>query len=200
MGSAGAAVAVGSAGAADATTPSDAADASAPLGLPGPFPHSRAPLSWDDFFIALCFLAAQRSRDPNTQVGAVVVNDQHVVVGLGYNGFPRGVPDGALPWAREAPPGGSSLDTKYPYVVHAEVNAVLNTASSARGCVLFVALFPCAECAKVIIQSGIVEVVYADDKYAGVETFVASRRLLALAGVRVRHHAPAAAEITLKFR
>ena len=112
-------------------------------------------LSWDDYFMGLAHLSAMRSKDPSTQVGAAIVNPQHRVIGIGYNGFPFGCDDDVFPWARE----GKSNDTKYPYVVHAELNAILNCSQSCRGCTLYVSLFPCNECAKAIIQSGITKIV-----------------------------------------
>ena len=108
-------------------------------------------LSWDEYFMAVALLSAQRSKDPNTQVGACVANDQNKIVGVGYNGFPWGCSDDELPWSRE----GDYLDTKYPYVCHAELNAVLNSITTdLRNCRIYVGLFPCNECTKVIIQSG----------------------------------------------
>ena len=118
-------------------------------------------LSWDDYFTAVAFLSARRSKDPNTQVGCCIVDSNKCIVGIGYNGFPRGCSDEHLPWARVA---DSELHKKYPYVVHAEVNAILNKGSKdVKGASLYVALFPCCECAKVIIQAGIKEVVYLSD-------------------------------------
>ena len=118
-------------------------------------------LSWDDYFTAVAFLSARRSKDPNTQVGCCIVDSNKCIVGIGYNGFPRGCSDEHLPWARVAE---SELHKKYSYVVHAEINAILNKGSKdVKGASLYVALFPCCECAKVIIQAGIKEVVYLSD-------------------------------------
>ncbi len=140
-------------------------------------------LSWDEYFMAVAILSGHRSKDPNTQVGACVANSQNKIVGVGYNGFPWGCSDDELPWARE----GDFLDTKYPYVCHAELNAVLNSITyDLRDCRLYVALFPCNECTKVIIQSGIREIIYGCDKYAGPESDVAAKRLLSAAGVKTR--------------
>lgn len=140
-------------------------------------------LSWDEYFMAVSLLSANRSKDPNTQVGACIVDSSNKIVGVGYNGFPRGCSDDDLPWARE----GEFLDTKYPYVCHAELNAVLNAISrDLSGCRIFVALFPCNECAKVIIQSGISEVIYFDDKYDGTDADKAAKRMFEGAGVKLR--------------
>lgn len=140
---------------------------------------------------------AMRSKDPNTQVGACIVDPELRIVGIGYNGFPRGCSDDVLPWNREGPSG---LHTKYPWVVHAEANAILNrNAMSLKGCVVYVKLFPCNECAKLIIQSGIAEVVYFSDKYKGVEHMIASRRMLEMAGVRLREHRPAFERLEIRF-
>ena len=115
-------------------------------------------LSWDDYFMSIAFLSAMRSKDPSTQVGACIVNNENKIVGIGYNGFPRGCDDDKLPWSRI---GNTSLDTKYPYVCHAEMNAILNkNEANITGSRMYVALFPCNECAKLIIQSGIKEIIY----------------------------------------
>ena len=140
-------------------------------------------LSWDEYFMAVAMLSGMRSKDPNTQVGACVANSQNKIVGVGYNGFPWGCSDDELPWART----GDLLDTKYPYVCHAELNAIMNKNSAdVKGCKMFVALFPCNECAKLIIQSGLAEVVYVSDKYHDKPEMIASRRLLDMAGVKHR--------------
>lgn len=138
-------------------------------------------LSWDQYFMAMAHLAAFRSKDPNTQVGACIVNPQKRVVGLGYNGFPRGCQDDCYPWERE----GDFLDTKYPYVVHAELNAILNSIQNLAGCTIYVSLFPCHECAKAIIQSGISRVIYESDKYNGTEDNTASKRMFYSAGIEL---------------
>lgn len=132
-------------------------------------------LTWDEYFMAVALLSAQRSKDPSTQVGACVANSQNKIVGVGYNGFPWGCSDDELPWSRE----GDFLQTKYPYVCHAELNAVLNSISrDLRGCRIYVGLFPCNECTKVIIQSGIEEIIYLSDKYAETDAVRASKRML----------------------
>lgn len=136
-------------------------------------------LSWDQYFMAMAHLAAFRSKDPNTQVGACIVNRQKRVVGLGYNGFPKGCSDDSYSWERE----GEFLQTKYPYVVHAELNAILNSIQNLEGCTLYVSLFPCNECAKAIIQSGIVRVVYESDKYKGSKENLASKHMFDDTGV-----------------
>jgi dCMP deaminase len=127
-------------------------------------------------------LSAMRSKDPKTQVGACIVNQKKRIIGIGYNGFPVGVEDDAFPWDKN----DEWLDSKYPYVVHAEPNAILNATVSLEGATLFVTLFPCNECAKLIIQSGIKEVVFLKDKYHDQESFVASRRMFNAANVKMR--------------
>lgn len=136
-------------------------------------------LTWDQYFISMAHLSAMRSKDPNTRVGACIVNPQKRVVGLGYNGFPMGCSDTKYSWERE----GDFLETKYPYVVHAELNAILNSIQNLAGCTMYVSLFPCNECAKAIIQSGIKTVVYEDDKYDGSPENMASKRMFLDAGV-----------------
>lgn len=140
-------------------------------------------LSWDEYFMSVAHLSAMRSKDPNTQVGACIVNPDKRVVGLGYNGFPRGCDDDVFPWQRD----GSFLETKYPYVVHAELNAILNSIQDLKGCTIYVSLFPCNECAKAIIQSGIRCVVYESDKYKGTEENIASKKMFRDAGVELVH-------------
>ena len=142
----------------------------------------RKVLNWDEYFMSLAHLSAVRSKDPSTQVGAVIVDSNNRVVGLGYNGFPRGCDDNKFPWERE----GEYLDTKYAYVVHAELNAILNANKLIENCRLYVSLFPCNECSKSIIQSGIKEIIYESDKYKDLDQFKASKKMLEAAGVKLR--------------
>jgi dCMP deaminase len=133
--------------------------------------------------MGVALLSAKRSKDPSTQVGACIVNQQKKIVGVGYNGFPTGCSDEDLPWNRE----GSFLETKYPYICHAELNAILNSISrDLNGCTIYVALFPCNECAKAIIQAGISEVVYLSDKYKDTDADKSSRIMFNQAGVKLR--------------
>jgi len=141
-------------------------------------------LSWDECFMRIAKIIAQRSKDPNTQNGATVVNQENVVLGLGYNGWPRGIDNDKLPWERE----GKLSDTKYAYVVHAEENAVYNASKSTEKCKIYCTLFPCNECAKTIIQNGITEVIYESDKYHDSDICLASRKLFDLAGVKYRQY------------
>ena len=136
-------------------------------------------ISWDEYFMGIAMLAARRSKDPNTQVGACIVSKDNIIISTGYNGMPKGCSDDEYSWEREG------ADTKYPYVVHAELNAILNAnGRDLRGSRLFVALFPCNECAKAIIQSGVKEVLYLSDKYADSMSTLASKRMFAAAGVK----------------
>ncbi len=144
----------------------------------------REAISWDECFLRMAHLIAQRSKDPSTQVGAVIVDTNHVVVGLGYNGFPRGIESDAFPWDRE----GSYENTKYAYICHAEENAVYNANTSTRGCKIYGTLFPCNECAKMLIQNGIVEVIYESDKYHELPEYIASRRMLDAAKITYRKY------------
>uniref|UniRef100_A0A0D9V633 dCMP deaminase n=1 Tax=Leersia perrieri TaxID=77586 RepID=A0A0D9V633_9ORYZ len=157
-------------------------------------------ISWDDYFMAIAFLSAERSKDPNRQVGACLVSQEGIILGIGYNGFPRGCSDSKLPWAKKSA-RGDPLETKYPYVVHAEVNAILNTNhASAAGQKLYVTMFPCNECAKIIIQSGVSEVIYFVEKRINSDhVYVASHKLLSMAGVKVRKHQPQMSQIPIKF-
>lgn len=159
-------------------------------------------LSWDDYFMAIAFLSAERSKDPNRQVGACLVSQDGIILGIGYNGFPRGCSDDKLPWSKKSK-NGDPLETKYPYVCHAEVNCILNTNhASAAGQKLYVTMFPCNECAKVIIQSGVAEVIYFVEKSLDNSNviYVASHKLLSMAGIKVRRHQPRMNQILLRFR
>ena len=151
-------------------------------------------ISWDEYFMGIAMLAAKRSKDPNTQVGACIVSMDNIIISTGYNGMPKGCSDDEYPWERE----GS--ETKYPYVVHAELNAILNAnGRDLRNSRIYVALFPCNECAKAIIQSGIKEVVYLPDKYAGTPGNIASKRMLDAAGVKYTRLRPETKAITLSL-
>lgn len=153
-------------------------------------------LNWDEYFMAAALLASRRSKDPSTQVGACVANEENKIVGVGYNGFPRGCSDDVLPWKRE----GDPLETKYPYVCHAELNAVLNSnQTNLTGCRLYVVLFPCNECTKVIIQSGIKEIIYISDKYADTDSVKASKYMLKIAGVKIRRFESERREVRLSY-
>lgn len=147
---------------------------------------SKLVLNWDETFMQMAHLMAKRSKDPSTQNGAVIADENHVVLGLGYNGWPRGIDNDALPWDRE----GDYADIKYTYVVHAEINAIFNAHKDIRGATLYCTLFPCNECAQAMIQTGIKEIVYNWDKYHDDKIWVASRKLLDLAGVKYRQYNP----------
>lgn len=151
-------------------------------------------ISWDEYFMGVAMLAARRSKDPNTQVGACIVSQDNIILSTGYNGMPKGCSDDEYPWDREGE------QTKYPYVVHAELNAILNAnGRSLQNSRLFVALFPCNECAKAIIQSGVKEVLYLSDKYSDSMATLASKRMLTSAGVKYTQLRPSLDSITLDF-
>lgn len=154
-------------------------------------------LKWNDYFMAMAFLAAKRSKDPSTQVGACIVNKDKKIIGLGYNGFPTNCSDDEFPWGKNTE---NPIQSKYLYVVHAEVNAVLNKmASDVKNCTLFVALFPCNECAKVIIQSGIKEIFYLSDKHAHKPEVIASKRMLDAAGIKCIQYKPTCQRLIIDF-
>lgn len=142
-------------------------------------------LKWDEYFMGVALLSAQRSKDMGTQVGACIVNDENKILSVGYNGMPIGCNDDDMPWERE----GEPLETKYFYVCHAELNAILNNDSgSLKDARIYVTLFPCNECTKAIIQSGIKEIVYLSDKYAHTDAVIASKRMLDMSGVKYRQY------------
>ena len=139
-------------------------------------------LNWDEYFMGLAHLSAKRSKDPNTAVGAAIVDENHRVVSVGYNGFPKGCSDEEFPWERD---GEDELATKYPFVTHSELNAILNyRGGSLVGAKIYVSLFPCNECAKAIIQAGIKTVVFDSDKYSTSASTRASKKMFDAAGVR----------------
>ncbi|MGM9969507.1 MAG: deoxycytidylate deaminase [Anaeroplasma sp.] len=140
-------------------------------------------ISWDEYFMGVAILSAKRSKDPSTQVGACVVNQDKRIIGIGYNGFPKGCNDDEYPWGKS---DDDKLNTKYPYVVHAEANAILNSTTSLKNATIYVTLFPCNECAKLIIQSGVKQIVYMCDKYRSTESNIASRKMLDSAGITYR--------------
>ena len=154
-------------------------------------------ISWDEYFMGIAMLAAKRSKDPNTQVGACIVSKDNIIISTGYNGMPKGCSDDEFPWERS---GEEEIETKYPYVVHAELNAILNSnGRDLRGSRIYVALFPCNECAKAIIQSGIKEVIYLSDKYTGTMGNLASKRMLLAAGVNFTRMETDLDQLTLNF-
>ena len=154
-------------------------------------------INWDEYFMGIAMLAARRSKDPNTQVGACIVSDDNIIISTGYNGMPKGCSDDVFPWDRK---GENEAETKYPYVVHAELNAILNASGrDLRGSRIYVALFPCNECAKAIIQCGIKEVIYLSDKYHDTMLNLVSKRMLSAAGVKFTQMQTTVESITLDF-
>ncbi|MBR6316325.1 MAG: dCMP deaminase family protein [Lachnospiraceae bacterium] len=153
-------------------------------------------ISWDEYFMGVSKLSGFRSKDPNTQVGACIVGKDNRILSMGYNGFPNGCPDEDFPWARE----GEELETKYPYVTHGELNAILNyRGGSLEGTKLYVSLFPCNECAKAIIQAGIKTVVYDSDKYNGTPSNIAAKKMFDAAGVTYYQYQRAGRKIELNL-
>lgn len=154
-------------------------------------------ISWDEYFMGVAQLSGMRSKDPNSQVGACIVSQENKILSMGYNGFPNGCSDEMFPWARE---GKTELDTKYPFVTHSELNAILNyRGGSLEGTKLYVSLFPCNECAKAIIQAGIRTVIYDSDKYKGTPSNVASKRMFDAAGVKYVPYRRAGRKVELEL-
>ncbi len=153
-------------------------------------------ISWDEYFMGVAKLSGLRSKDPSTQVGACIVSSDNKILSMGYNGFPMGCSDDIFPWDKT----GEEEETKYPYVTHSELNAILNyRGGSLAGARLYVSLFPCNECAKAIIQSGIKEIVYECDKYAQQVSVRASKRMLDAAGVVYRRYEPTGRAVTVEL-
>ena len=153
-------------------------------------------ISWDQYFMGIALMSAHRSKDPNTQVGACIVDQNNKILSIGYNGMPRGCNDDDMPWERE----GEVLDTKYAYVCHAELNAILNySGGSLEGAKVYVTLFPCNECAKAIIQCGIKEIIYKSDKYMDSAATIASKRMFDMAGVKYRQYVSGDRNLVIKL-
>ncbi|MBE5967173.1 MAG: dCMP deaminase family protein [Lachnospiraceae bacterium] len=153
-------------------------------------------LKWDEYFMGIALLSTERSKDPSTSVGACIVSEDNKILSVGYNGMPNGCSDDEYPWERE----GRNLDTKYFFVCHAELNAILNyTGSQMKGARIYTTLFPCNECTKAIIQKGIKEIIYMNDKYANTDAVIASKRMLNSASVKYRLYQPIGKDITLSL-
>lgn len=153
-------------------------------------------INWDEYFMGIAKLSAERSKDPNTQVGACIVDENHHIISLGYNGAPMRYPDDLIPWDKRE---GNQFETKYVYSCHSELNAILNSPVSVRGMTLYVTLFPCHECAKAIVQAGIKNVIYESDKYEGTDSNIVSKRILDTCGIKYKKYQPTGKEITLKL-
>ncbi|MCH4154166.1 MAG: dCMP deaminase family protein [Saccharofermentans sp.] len=151
-------------------------------------------ISWNEYFMGVATMASKRSKDPNTQVGACIVDGDNYIVSVGYNGMPLGCSDAEFPWERE----GDTLDTKYAFVTHAELNAILNSKTAdLAGSTIYVTLFPCNECTKALIQKRIGKVIYLDDKYHDSDSSKAARRMMDAAGVKYEKYNKTGREITL---
>lgn len=152
-------------------------------------------ISWDEYFMGVAILSTHRSKDPNTQVGACIVNDENKIVSIGYNGTPRGLNDNEMPWNRD----GDFINSKYAYVCHSELNAILNYNGSLKDTRIYVTLFPCNECAKAIVQAGIKEIIYLSDKYDGTESNIVSKKILDTVGIKYRKYEPTNKKITIEL-
>lgn len=153
-------------------------------------------ISWDEYFMGVAMLSGMRSKDPNTQVGACIVSQDNKILSMGYNGFPKGCSDDEFPWRRD----GDPLENKYFYTTHSELNAILNfRGGSLEGAKLYVSLFPCNECAKAIIQSGIKTVIYDSDKYEAMPSTIASKRMLKAAGVEFYRYEHSGREVKMNL-
>lgn len=153
-------------------------------------------INWDEYFMGIAMLSGERSKDPNSQVGACIVSQDNKILSMGYNGFPIGCSDDKISWERE----GKFTETKYPYVCHAELNAILNyTGSSLRGSKAYVTLFPCNECAKAIIQCGIKDVIYMSDKYADTDSVKVSKKMFDMCNVKYTQYKPTGKKIELNL-
>lgn len=152
-------------------------------------------ISWDEYFMGVAMISAMRSKDPNSQIGACIVNEKNHIVATGYNGFPIGCSDEEFPWARK----GEKLDTKYLYVVHAEANAITNATVTLDNCKIYLSMYPCNECTKLIIQSRIKEVIYISDKYSHLDEYKAAKKMLKIAGIKTRQFIPKHKHLIIDF-
>ena len=154
-------------------------------------------LSWDQYFMGIAILSAMRSKDPNTSVGACIVGSNNKILSVGYNGMPLGCSDDEYPWERD---GENPLDTKYLYVCHAELNALLNySGTSLQNARIYTTLFPCNDCTKALIQSGIKEVIYGEDKYADTPSVIAAKRMMKSAGIQFRKYEKAKKDVHISL-
>ena len=153
-------------------------------------------ISWGDYFMGIAILSSMRSKDPNTQVGCCIVDNDNRIISIGYNGFPIGCHDDCLPWKKQ----GDFLDTKYAYVVHSEMSALLSCPVSVKDCIMYTTLFPCNECAKSIIQAGISKLYYLDDKYKDTDSHKASVKMFNLSGVQYEKHIPKHDFLQINFK
>lgn len=154
-------------------------------------------ISWDEYFMGIAIMSSMRSKDPSTQVGCCIVNTEKRIMSVGYNGMPAGCNDDEYPWERD----GNALDTKYAFVCHAELNAILNNRSGTlENCTAYVTLFPCNECAKAIIQSGIKKIIYMEDKYKDTNGVKASKKMFASAGVKFEQYGGRKEPITVNYK
>ncbi len=152
-------------------------------------------INWDEYFMGIAVLASYRSKDPNTAVGACIVNNDNIILSIGYNGAPRGLHDDNMPWDRE----GDFLNTKYAYVCHSELNAILNYRGNVENTKMYVTLFPCNECAKAIVQSGIKEVIYLSDKYDGTDGNIVSKKIFDEVGIKYTKYEPTNRKIEINL-
>ena len=159
-------------------------------------PKRKNYINWDEYFMGIALLSAERSKDPNSQVGACIVSKDNKILSIGYNGFPIGCSDDEISWERE----GDFINTKYPYVCHAELNAILNyTGTTLKDSKIYVALFPCNECAKAIIQSGIKEVIYLNDKYKDTDSVKVSKKLFDMSKVKYKQYKPSGIKLEIEL-
>lgn len=143
-------------------------------------------IDWDSYFMGIADLSSFRSKDPNSKVGACIVSEDNRILSIGYNGCPNGFDDKYMPWNREAE---CEVNRKYFYVVHAEANAILNykgNKEDLKNATVYVNLFPCNECAKMIVQLGIKNIVYSSDKYNGTDGNQVAKILFDRCGVKYR--------------
>ncbi len=153
-------------------------------------------INWDEYFMGIAMLSAQRSKDPSTQVGACIVSNENRILSVGYNGMPRNCDDDVYPWERD----GDDLNTKYMFVCHAELNAILNySGTNLKGSKVYVTLFPCNECAKALIQSGVSEVIYYSDKYSDSFSTLAAKRMFESAGIKMTPYEKSGKEINISL-
>ena len=153
-------------------------------------------LTWDEYFMGLAIISSERSKDPNTRVGACIVDDNNKIISVGYNGAPIGFDDDKdMKWDRV----GDFLETKYAYVCHSELNAILNSKHNVSGCRIYVTLFPCNECSKAIIQSGIKEIIYLSDKYDGTKENIAAKKMLKTCKVKYREYKKSGKELVINL-
>jgi len=152
-------------------------------------------INWDEYFMLQAMLASYKSKDPNTKVGSVIVDEHNHQISMGYNGTIAGVDETLIPWGnnREVP----LEHQKYGYVIHSEANAISHAKGSLANARVYVTLFPCNECAKLLASHRVKEIIYLSDKYAETPENRIAKKIFQMSKISYRQLK--LSEVTLDF-